>query len=313
MIAPLPPPGCKVYTPHSLADALVHRLFDNAACEWLEPSVGRGAFVQALSRRGVPPGRITAVDLDLVPGPVDENANVIRGVDFLEWATTHTTKYDRIIANPPYVAIPKLAPRLKRPAIAALRQLTTAPTAAANYWAAFLIVSMRLLRREGQLGFVLPAAWEYADYSAPIREEILRNFSTVTVHRCHKPLFPEVQERRHLSCWSPAVMEPNALGLYGATMPSGPTLIAGLMSEGDQLPTNPQLQPVNPVTKPSWWLLANCSTSSLAVSREIRATSCFTESRRRQLRLPERVCTPRTHESQPTRPFVCIASRLDEA
>jgi hypothetical protein len=41
---------------------------------------------------------------------------------------------------------------------------------------------------------VLPSAWEFAQYSASIREEVQEAFGDVTVIRCRKPLFPTVQE-----------------------------------------------------------------------------------------------------------------------
>ena len=64
----------------------------------------------------------------------------------------------------------------------------------ANAWFAFLCASIPLLRSGGSLAFVLPAAWDYADYAAPLRTSIRRLFEDVEVHRCRQPLFKSVLE-----------------------------------------------------------------------------------------------------------------------
>lgn len=42
------------------------------------------------------------------------------------------------------------------------------------------------------MAFVLPAAWEYADYAAPLRHAIGGVFEDVVIHRCREPLFETV-------------------------------------------------------------------------------------------------------------------------
>ncbi|MGA2657098.1 MAG: hypothetical protein ABSH34_06220 [Verrucomicrobiota bacterium] len=64
----------------------------------------------------------------------------------------------------------------------------------ANYWYAFLCASLHLLKLEGSLAFVLPAAWDYACYAAPLRNIIHTLFQNVEVHRSRSPIFQEVQE-----------------------------------------------------------------------------------------------------------------------
>ena len=41
-----------------------------------------------------------------------------------------------------------------------------------------------------------PAAWEYALYAQHVRRAVSENFRSVSVHRCHEPLFPPVREGR---------------------------------------------------------------------------------------------------------------------
>lgn len=44
------------------------------------------------------------------------------------------------------------------------------------------------------MAFVLPAAWDYADYAAPLRDQLPRLFGEFFILRCHAPLFDQVQE-----------------------------------------------------------------------------------------------------------------------
>ena len=63
-----------------------------------------------------------------------------------------------------------------------------------NYWCAFLAGSLRVLKDGGDLAFVLPAAWDYADYAGAVKQRIFDVFRSVEVHRCLKPLFETVSE-----------------------------------------------------------------------------------------------------------------------
>jgi adenine-specific DNA-methyltransferase len=192
-IAP-PPASCKVYTPADLAYAIVSALGDGTAELWLEPSHGKGAFVEAIAGVGVQRNRITAVDLDNKTEPADDLATTVRGVDFLRWASQTERRFDRIVGNPPFVSIAQLPVSLQRSAASVL-DLDGRPIGkGANLWYAFALMSLRLLRKGGAIGFVLPSAAEFADYSAEIRRAASQLFGTFELYRCRRPLFDDVQE-----------------------------------------------------------------------------------------------------------------------
>ncbi|HWO25840.1 MAG TPA: hypothetical protein VNO30_44200 [Kofleriaceae bacterium] len=193
-----PDQSCLVYTPEALADALVAALRPKRKADesrWLEPCVGQGALLSALARSGIPSQQITGVDLAGTPEPTDTLACVRRGVDFLAWSKRTALRFDRVVANPPYLGIRELAGSLLKNALT-----TTVPIDGtlvphrANCWYAFLCASISLLREGGHLAFILPAAWEYADYAAPMREGIASLFRTVKTYRSVHPLFSGVQE-----------------------------------------------------------------------------------------------------------------------
>lgn len=191
---PLPPRECKVYTPPSLAEAMVSAIHCGRDVEWLDPCVGPGAFIEALRARKVRKDRIVALDLESAAGKFDSFARTVRGVDFFRWLPSTTARFDKIIANPPYVPIERLSRALQKP-ILSLNEIDSASFRLnSNYWCAFLAGSLRVLKDGGDLAFVLPAAWDYADYAGAVKQRIFDVFRSVEVHRCLKPLFETVSE-----------------------------------------------------------------------------------------------------------------------
>lgn len=192
----LPPPECKVYTPPQLADAMVGAIEPRDSDSWLDPCIGPGAFITPLRKRGISKNRIVAIDIDPEAGREDGAATTLRGIDFFEWCSSTKRRFTKIIANPPYVAIRKLHPDLQK----SLRDFggnkDNAFALSSNYWCAFLSASMHVLEEDGNLSFVLPAAWEYALYATEVRQAVLDRFRCVSVHRCLEPLFPPVREGR---------------------------------------------------------------------------------------------------------------------
>jgi adenine-specific DNA-methyltransferase len=189
------PQSCVVFTPRPLADAMVQALGDQQHATWLEPCVGGGVFLEALAATKVPPSRIRGLDLATTSSSQDHLARTIRGEEFLRWSQSTTERFSRIIANPPYIALNRMPRSVQSSALRILVPGTTRKvTLGANSWFGFLCASISLLRRRGSLAFLLPAAWEYADYAAPLRASIGQLFETVEVHRCRQPLFKAVLE-----------------------------------------------------------------------------------------------------------------------
>jgi hypothetical protein len=156
--------------------------------------MGPGVFIACLRRKGIAKERIVGVDIDSKWGAEDKFATTIRGVDFFKWCAATPHKFDRIVANPPYVAIRKLHPTLQNSVGRFGTDGDMSFALRSNYWCAFLSASLRILANHGSLAFVLPAAWDYALYAADVRRTVHEQFETVEVHRSHEPLFPDVRE-----------------------------------------------------------------------------------------------------------------------
>ena len=194
MARPTPPESSTICTPAPLASALVRALGHQPTSLWLEPCVGSGAFLRALSDLGVDSSQIVALDLEQTRTEQDALARTVRGVDFLAWSRTSSCTFDKIVANPPYVAIGKVDPVLQQSALAVSTPDGRFVPRGSNYWCAFLCASLTLLRPGGDLGFVLPAAWDYADYAASLRDSIIQSFARFEVHRSQTPMFDLVQD-----------------------------------------------------------------------------------------------------------------------
>ena len=150
--------------------------------------------MEAALRAGVSPGAILAVDLQAQLPTLDRlGVENLLGTDFIRWACETDRRFDRVVANPPFVRLSKLHKALLHPAIDTLLDAIRIP-GTANYWVAFLIAGMKVLRRGGALCFILPAAWEYADYASPLREMCAWSFRELDVHRVSKPMFDEVED-----------------------------------------------------------------------------------------------------------------------
>jgi hypothetical protein len=161
---------------------------------WLDPCIGPGAFITPLRESGIPRKRIIAIDIEPSPGGEDRAATTVRGVDFFDWCASTQRRFTRIVANPPYVAIRKLDPELQKSVKFFGGDDLLSFSLRSNYWCAFLAACLRVLKPKGNLAFILPAAWDYAQYADDVRSNVLKHFHSVEVHRCFEPLFPGVRE-----------------------------------------------------------------------------------------------------------------------
>ena len=181
-------------TPELLADTLIRAVGVADADSWLDPSAGSGQLVRAALRAGVPSKSILAIDLQTqLPSLERLGVKSLLGTDFLHWAQQTGRRFDRVVANPPFVRLSQLEEALLRPALET-RLNGINITAIANYWVAFLIAGMRLLKPDGSLAYVLPAAWEYADYASSVRSLCAESFQELDVHRVATPMFDGISD-----------------------------------------------------------------------------------------------------------------------
>jgi adenine-specific DNA-methyltransferase len=183
-----------IYTPKSVATAMVDAMRTHVTGDWLEPCVGDGAFLRALRSAGVKKATITGLDLAPESAAADRFAEVSRGVDFISWARKQTKRYGCVIGNPPYLTIERLPKRLRERARKVNLPDGTPLPRGANYWLAFLYAATGLLAEGGAIAFLLPAAHQYADYAKHWRSWVAASFERSHIFRVSRRVFDDVQE-----------------------------------------------------------------------------------------------------------------------
>jgi hypothetical protein len=103
-------------------------------------------------------------------------------------------RFDRIVGNPPFISIAQL-PTGSQASAASVLDLDGQPIGkGSNLWYAFVLASLRLLRKGGCLALILPSAAEFADYCSAVRRGVGGSFGRLELYQCTRPLFDEVQE-----------------------------------------------------------------------------------------------------------------------
>jgi adenine-specific DNA-methyltransferase len=188
------------YTPPVAAQVLVEWALRDRADRILEPSMGDGAFLQAVAaesaRRGVTP-EVFGVELaadtfeTTVASGAVARANAIRD-DFLAVAPFPV---DAVVGNPPYVRLRHLPPEQDRRAQAVAQQvLGQAMDPAGSVWMPFVLHATEFLRPGGRLALVLPYDLTYVRYARPLWSFLGRHFAELRVVRVHERMFDIMQE-----------------------------------------------------------------------------------------------------------------------
>ena len=304
------PSSCVVYTPRPLANAMAKALGDEPGASWLEPCLGGGVFLESLAAIGVSSNRIRAVDADVTPGSNDTLAQTLRGVEFLGWSLNTDERFSRILANPPYIALHRFSPPARRVATTVRVPGGGFVTLGGNSWYAFLCASIGLLKEGGSLCFVLPAAWDYADYARPLREKIPQMFKELEVYRSRSPLFPSVSEgsvvlvaRGYKATDSPTPSSDRTVKIQRFESESSSTLLNQLeksVERRDELPDRGR-QPcvtmdrdnlVRIEATDSWCTVRDVMDIRLGAVTGDSKYFVLSEETRRQHRLPLRSCRP---------------------
>lgn len=203
------------YTPPKVAQLLTDWAVVDAQALIIDPSYGGCAFLNAafltLKRKGSlsPERQVFGVDID----PAAQSylgdlfaAGAARhqyiNYDFFDVIPEHfgLPYFDAVVGNPPYIRYHDIPENLQRKAEARLAQFGINISGRASYWAYFLLYSMQLLRRGGRLAMVLPGALLHTDYSAHVRELLIRNFESVAIHLLQERIFDGTQEESVILC-----------------------------------------------------------------------------------------------------------------
>ena len=213
------------YTPQPIADFLARWAVRSTDSTVLEPSLGDGnilvAVTEALHDLGAAPpdvvDQIFGIELD-----PDEAAKALRRIeavldgcsprhvhvgDFfghaeqtlfetpvLKGTLTPTTTFDAIVGNPPFIRYQNFPEELRSIAVHLMEYAGFKPSRLMNTWLPFLLISSHLLSENGRLGMVIPAELFQVNYAAEARQFLSDFFPRLGIITFEKLVFPDIQQ-----------------------------------------------------------------------------------------------------------------------
>lgn len=197
-----------VYTPANVAAAIVDRvseLLPGKGLRILEPSVGDGAFLREMRRRGVG-DRFTLVDIDKTViaelKRQDKTHNcpppTVRAADFLDFALplldSEAAPFDLIIGNPPFIRSRNSSEANRRSVAAVAQRIGYPERDLKNSWAAFLAASSHLVAPAGVLAFVLPYEILTVTYGQAALKRLVKLFRRIDIYVSSARAFMDIDQ-----------------------------------------------------------------------------------------------------------------------
>lgn len=191
------------YTPAALSSYITQWAIDESTKHVLEPSCGDGNFlesIQSLSDDNRYNVKVSAVEID---GEEINKAKDRISTLNVEWhnndffqsfSTFEKKSFDAVLGNPPFIRFQHFDDESRERAFDHLRAYDYKPTKLANAWAAFVQLSIELLKDGGKLGMVVPAELLQVKYASELRERIVKHFDHVVLVGFKKLVFPSIQQ-----------------------------------------------------------------------------------------------------------------------
>ncbi|MBK6025783.1 methylase of polypeptide subunit release factors [Brevundimonas nasdae] len=190
-----------VYTPAPIAAALV-ALLDHLGVvmsgDVLEPSVGDGAFLTALTDHGARPERTLAIDID--PQRLNTLAAGRPGLathcgDFIQYVLDRPgSRFDLIVGNPPYIRRKNFDVGFSETLDALSKRQAYPRPNLKNAWAAFVIAAESVLSQDGALAFVVPYELMNVDYGLALQREVFPRFERIDILVPKEKAFKQIDQ-----------------------------------------------------------------------------------------------------------------------
>ncbi len=173
------------FTPKMVAEFMVDLADINANSKILEPSCGKGVFLDVLTEKGF--HNLTAYEID---NELTTNYDFVNYRSFI--STEINDKYDLIIGNPPYIRWKNLEEELKSELNNNLIW-NTYFNSLCDYLYIFILKSIELLNENGQLIFICPEYWLNTTYSLSLRNYMVENGYFESIYHFNEtPIFDKV-------------------------------------------------------------------------------------------------------------------------
>jgi adenine-specific DNA-methyltransferase len=174
------------FTPRPIAKLMVEMLRASKNAKVLEPSCGKGVFLDALRLASFK--HIIGVELD--PKLAKHKNFKVHNCSFVSWKSK--TKFDAVIGNPPYIRWKNLGQKQKL-------EVMQSPhfgelfNALSDYLMVFIVNAIEHLVPGGELVFITPSFWLHTQHANKVREFMLSAGKiTDIVSFGEKQIFPGV-------------------------------------------------------------------------------------------------------------------------
>lgn len=173
------------YTPDILVKAMVDYINAKPGDIILEPSAGDGRIVEEINKY-----IDTEIDvIEYINEKIDnlklkfnnkKNIKIINK-DFLDYSNKCAKKYDLIIGNPPYINKKYLSEIQKEKIKDIYIKSGIKFSYFSNIWNAFLLESIKLIKNNGVIFFVLPTEFLQVKHSESLRKYIIEKFQNIEI------------------------------------------------------------------------------------------------------------------------------------
>ena len=175
------------FTPEIVADFMISLANINETSKVLEPSCGKGIFLELLKEKGYKNLSAYELDNELIP---NKFKNIIKNESFV--STNIDEKFDLIIGNPPYIRWKNLEEELKQE-LATNHLWNKYFNSLCDYSYIFILKSIEHLKENGQLIFITPEYWLNTTHSQTLRNYMLQNgYFEKIYHFNETPIFNNV-------------------------------------------------------------------------------------------------------------------------
>ncbi len=194
------------YTPSRLADFVANyclsKIDNQQTISILEPSVGDGAFINAISK-SQELERFETINNTVVEKENDELQKVINleinqkinlipnNLDYLNFHFNDQNRYSLIIGNPPYVKKNHLSEEQKELAKRIHSEKYLSDRSINNIWTSFLISGITKLQDNGVLAMILPLELLQVKFTEEIRSLLINEFQRIEIFTFNELQFQE--------------------------------------------------------------------------------------------------------------------------
>jgi adenine-specific DNA-methyltransferase len=186
------------YTPDYLADFISKRVLSyfnkRSRISILEPSVGDGAFIEALKNVGNNNLSIKLTALEINPDELikaskkwNKRNSKFECIDFLKFQPENL--FSAIIGNPPYIKKNRLTNEQIEISKIIHKKNNLLGKATKNIWTTFLVKSIFHLSKNGILAFILPSELLQVKFAEEIREFLKRKFERIEIFTFNDLMF----------------------------------------------------------------------------------------------------------------------------